>query len=96
VSTLRRRAVETRGLRRMLAQRPAGVPMPEEYEAFWTEVRRLPRRQAQAIALQYVYDLGVAEIAQTLGVAEGTVKSHLFRGRAALARALGRPTGGDA
>jgi RNA polymerase sigma factor (sigma-70 family) len=90
VSTLRRRAVEARGLARLRAQRPAGEPLPEEYEAFWAEVRRLPRRQAQAIALQYVYDLGVAEIALTLGMAEGTVKSHLFRGRAALAAALRR------
>jgi DNA-directed RNA polymerase specialized sigma24 family protein len=31
----------------------------------------------------------VAEIAATLGVAEGTVKATLYRGRAALARALG-------
>jgi len=91
VSTLRRRAVEARGLARLRAQRPGGAdPLPEEYEAFWAEVRRLPRRQAQAIALQYVYDLGVAEIALTLGMAEGTVKSHLFRGRAALATALRR------
>ena len=90
VSRLRRRAVEARGLTRLGAQRPVGEPLPEEYEAFWAEVRRLPRRQAQAIALQYVYDLSVAEIAHTLGMAEGTVKSHLFRGRAALARVLSR------
>ena len=90
VSRLRRRAVEARGLTRLGAQPPVGEPLPEEYEAFWAEVRRLPRRQAQAIALQYVYDLSVAEIAHTLGMAEGTVKSHLFRGRAALARALSR------
>jgi RNA polymerase sigma-70 factor (ECF subfamily) len=59
-----------------------------EYEAFWAEVRRLPRRQAQAVALHYIYDLGVAEIASTLGCAEGTVKVHLSRGRAALGSRL--------
>lgn len=93
VSTLRRRAVEARGLLR-LVQNDRGEPLREEYEDFWSEVRRLPRRQAQVIALHYVYDLGVAEIAQTLGCAEGTVKSHLFRARATLAGRLGEPTEG--
>ncbi len=93
VSTLRRRTVEARGLLR-LVQRDRGEPLRVEYEEFWSEVRRLPRRQAQVIALHYVYDLGVAEIAQTLGCAEGTVKSHLFRARAALSGRLGEPTEG--
>ena len=88
VSTIRRRAVEARGLRR-LVQRDRGEALGETYEEFWSEVRRLPRRQAQVIALHYVYNLGVGEIAQTLGCAEGTVKSHLFRARAALAGRLG-------
>jgi RNA polymerase sigma-70 factor, ECF subfamily len=94
VSVLRRRAVEVRGLRRLLTQRePVGEPLPDEHEAFWAQVRQLPHRQAQVIALHYVYDLGVAEIALTLGCAEGTVKSHLFRGRATLASRLGQPLG---
>lgn len=91
ISTLRRRSVEVRGLHRLL-QRDRGEPLRDEHEEFWSEVRALPRRQAQAIALHYVYDLGVAEIAHTLDCAEGTVKSHLFRGRAALAERLGRST----
>ncbi len=93
VSMVRRRTVEARGLGRLLAQRDLREPLDQEYDAFWRQVRKLPRRQAQVIALLYIYDLGVAEIAQTLGLAEGTVKSHLFRGRAALATRLGQPTG---
>jgi RNA polymerase sigma-70 factor (ECF subfamily) len=89
VSTLRRRAVEARALVRLGARRPPAEPLPAEHEAFWTEVRRLPRRQAQAVALHYIYDLGVAEIASTLECAEGTVKVHLSRGRAALSSRLG-------
>lgn len=46
---------------------------------------RRARRQAQAIALYYIYDLAFSEIAATLGCAEGTVKAHLARGRTALA-----------
>jgi RNA polymerase sigma-70 factor (ECF subfamily) len=52
-------------------------------------VRRLPRRQAQAIALHYVLDMGVADIAMTLGCSDSSVKAHLVRGRAALAGRVG-------
>ncbi len=37
------------------------------------------------IALRYVADVSVTEIARTLGLAEGTVKAQLHRGRQALA-----------
>jgi RNA polymerase sigma factor (sigma-70 family) len=95
VSTFRRRAVEVRGLRRLVLQREPAEPLPDEHEEFWTQVRRLPRRQAQVVALHYLYDLGVAEIALTLGCAEGTVKSHLFRGRTTLAARLDRASEGE-
>jgi RNA polymerase sigma-70 factor, ECF subfamily len=60
----------------------------------WRAVRALPRRQAQVIALRYVADASVAEIAETLGLAEGTVKAQLHRGRQALAARLGEGTPG--
>jgi YVTN family beta-propeller protein len=44
------------------------------------------------IALRYVVDASVAEIAETLGLAEGTVKAQLHRGRQALAARLGAGT----
>lgn len=59
-----------------------------ESEAFWREVRRLPSRQAQAIALHYVEGLSVVEIAAVLAVAEGTVKALLHQGRERLRRQL--------
>jgi RNA polymerase sigma factor (sigma-70 family) len=59
-----------------------------ESEAFWEEVRRLPPRQAQALALRYVEDLPLIEIAEVLGVAEGTVKALLHQGRERLGRQL--------
>lgn len=62
-------------------------PDPQS-EAFWDEVRRLPPRQAQAIALHYVEDLSVSEIADVLGVADGTVKALLHQGRERLQRQL--------
>jgi RNA polymerase sigma-70 factor, ECF subfamily len=64
-------------------------------EAFWAAVRLLPERQAQAVALHYLEDRPVADIAAVLGCAEATVKVHLHRGRLALARMLGLTKGGD-
>jgi RNA polymerase sigma-70 factor (ECF subfamily) len=49
----------------------------------------LPRRQAHAVALHYLDDLAVADVAKVLGLSEGAVKVHLHRGRQALAVRLG-------
>ncbi len=84
-SHLRRRAVEARAMVRLSNRRELPA-LHVDNEVFWTEVRRLPRRQAQAAALRYVYDLSVADIAATLGITEGSAKVHLGRGRQALAR----------
>jgi RNA polymerase sigma-70 factor, ECF subfamily len=91
-STLRRRGIEARAMVRLSSRRSDGEPTAAEHEAFWAQVRRLPRRQAQVVALHYIYDLGVAEIAATLGCAEGTVKVHLSRGRAALSSRFEYPS----
>jgi RNA polymerase sigma-70 factor (ECF subfamily) len=47
-------------------------------------LRRLPRRQREALALRYWGDLSMAECAQVMGVTEGTLKQHLARARASL------------
>jgi RNA polymerase sigma-70 factor (ECF subfamily) len=52
-------------------------------------LHQLPPRQRQAFCLHHLLDLTVGDIARDLGVAEGTVKSWLFRARAALADSLG-------
>ena len=51
----------------------------------------LPQRQREVTVLRYYLGLNVAEIAETLELHEGTVKTSLFRARAALAAALGEP-----
>lgn len=48
----------------------------------------LPEGQRLALTLVDMHGLSVAETAQVLGVAEGTVKSRCARGRAALAPLL--------
>ncbi len=48
----------------------------------------LPRRQREVLALRYYLDLSEREIAETLGISAGAVKSHASRGAAALRRSL--------
>lgn len=48
----------------------------------------LPRRQRQVVVLRYFGDLSEREIADELGLAPGTVKSHASRGLDALRRVL--------
>lgn len=88
VSQYRRRMVELRALTRLAGRRdPAPMEAPDE--EFWAAVHQLPSRQAQTVALRYVYELDIAEIAETLEISEGSVKQHLSRARARLARDLG-------
>ncbi len=56
--------------------------------AFWTAVRALPTRQRSAIALRYIDDMSVDEIAEVLNVGAGTVKRALSVARQTLARTL--------
>ena len=79
------------GLLTLRSRRQEVGELQAEDAVFWSEVRKLPRRQAQCIALYYVYGCSLADVAMTLGCAEGTVKAHLARGRSRLAVRLGEP-----
>lgn len=57
-------------------------------DRFWAAVRQLPDRQQAVVALHYLEDRSVADIAEVLDIAEGTVKAHLHKARAALASRL--------
>ncbi|MFQ5555373.1 MAG: RNA polymerase sigma factor [Acidimicrobiia bacterium] len=89
VSLFRRTVREARAVARMRGSESYLPALPAEDEEFWKQVRALPRRQAQVIALHYLEDRPVAEIAEILDCAEGTVKVHLHKGRAKLADRLG-------
>ena len=86
-----RRAVERLGRDDAAASSP-GEPVVERY---WDEVRRLPERQQLAVVLRYVDDRSVAEIAEVMGVTEGTVKTSLFTARRTLAAAFAVEEGSD-
>jgi RNA polymerase sigma-70 factor (ECF subfamily) len=88
-STLRRRVREGRALTRLALRRPAPDEIPLDDPTFWAAVRRLPKRQAQCVALHYLEDRSTAEVASVLGISEATVRVHLHRARTELAMTLG-------
>lgn len=55
----------------------------------WRAVSELPKRQAQVIALVFLEDRSVADVALILECSENTVRTHLGRARRSLAQRLG-------
>ena len=89
ISGFRRRVAEAKALARIAFGQPAAVPdLAARDPEFWAAIRALPRRQAQVVALYYLEDRSIAEVAGILDVTDGTVKRHLHDGRVALARRL--------
>lgn len=94
-SQLRRLGAEARAVVRLGGRRQE--PVTEAFErdrAFWETVRRLPAKQARVVALRYAGDLPIAEIAEVVGSAEGTVKAQLHTARQRLAVLLHDEEGG--
>jgi RNA polymerase sigma-70 factor (sigma-E family) len=90
-SVLRHRIVVEKNLQ----QAPPDMPSAEhgafvllERSEVVAALRDLPARQREAIVLRYYADLSEAEIAATMGISRGAVKSHTARGMAALRTAL--------
>lgn len=89
VSGFRRRVVEAKALPRLALGQASILPeLSAEDAEFWKAVRSLPRRQAQVVGLYYLEDRPIAEVAEVLSMAPGTVKKHLHDGRRALAALL--------
>lgn len=84
--------VRTRWRRARLFRQRAGKLAPptalpgisEDHVAVMAALRRLPHGQREVVALHYFGDLAVADVADTLGLPVGTVKSRLKRARDAL------------
>lgn len=56
----------------------------EQDQRVMLALRTLPRRQQEVLVLRYYSDASEAEIADTLGISKGAVKSHAHRGLTAL------------
>lgn len=92
VNTWRRRRREAAAMERVgTAAGPVDVSLElaGDDDELWVHVRGLPDQQRWAVALHYVEDLPIAEVAEVLGCSEGTVKTHLSRARGTLGRQLG-------
>jgi RNA polymerase sigma-70 factor (sigma-E family) len=84
-------------IRRRGREHPAAHPgtVPDGIEAVQVNVdlhralKALPKRQREVVVLRYFGDLSEREIADELGLAPGSVKSHASRGLAALRARLG-------
>jgi RNA polymerase sigma-70 factor (sigma-E family) len=88
-------------LRRRLRPTPpidvvAAGPMPEDglllgeaQRAVIAAVQRLPRQQRACVILRYYTELGIDDIAATLGISNNSVKTHLVRALDALEISLG-------
>ncbi|QXJ26477.1 SigE family RNA polymerase sigma factor [Actinomadura graeca] len=61
----------------------------EQRREVMAALRRLPRRQREALVLRYYLDLSDDEVAGAMGVRPGTVRSTMVRALAALTRELG-------
>jgi RNA polymerase sigma-70 factor, ECF subfamily len=88
----RRNRRKDRAVSRLGAQledvEPPGEPVSEPGLA--AAVADLPPRQREAVALFYVEDLSVREVADAMHVSEGAVKYHLHQGRERLRDTLER------
>ena len=60
------------------------VVLSEEHQQVVDALRELPRRQRDCLILRYFDELGIDDIAETLGVSRNSVKTHLTRGMRAL------------
>jgi len=92
-SVLRRRRTVRKHLK--VAEPEATAPadhdvlLRDEHRAALAAVRALPRHQREVLILRYWSGLSEREIAQTLGISTGSVKSAASRGMAALHTLLG-------
>jgi RNA polymerase sigma-70 factor (sigma-E family) len=88
-SVLRRRRLPLRGHHEPPAwSAEAAALVGEERREVLTALQRLPSRQRESLVLRYFCELSEEEIATTMGVSRGTVKSTTSRAIAALGRIL--------
>ena len=66
----------------------ASLQQRERELAVRQSVQKLPPRYRDALVLFYFEEMNLAETARVLGIAEGTLKARLHRGRALLRRRL--------
>lgn len=75
-------------LERMLYSIPDAKQNKDDYIALHTAIKKLDPKKRQIIALFYFKDYSTAELAEILGIPEGTVKSRLSSAREQIRKEL--------
>ncbi len=88
-SRYRKLGSETRALDRLRRRRHEFAELEPADAELWAAVAALPHGQRAVVALYYLEDRSIDDIARVLEIAPGTAKSALHDARAALARKLG-------
>ena len=87
-SRLRRRLVALRYPSAHIPDAPSAEELANDQASVIAALRSLPRRQREVLVLRYWSELSEAEIAATLGISAGSVKTHAHRGLTTLGQRL--------
>lgn len=68
----------------------AGGLLPDQRAGLWAACQSLPESQRTAIVLRYYEQLEYAEIADLIGIREGSVRARVSRGLAVLRQSMGQ------
>ncbi len=90
-----RRTSSRKVVERQLIQRASASGTPATNDAadweLWDAVGTLPDRERTAVALRYLADMTERQVAETMGIAPGTVAATLHAARKHLAERLAEP-----
>ena len=65
------------------------IVLQDDQQQVIDALRELPHRQRDCVVLRYYEELGIDDIAASLGISRNSVKTHLKRGLASMERSLG-------
>jgi RNA polymerase sigma-70 factor (ECF subfamily) len=88
----RRSVRKQQAVDRLASEQAIWAPPEDSHDADLTwMLAQLPRQQRLALALFYVDELTVAQVARAMRLSDGAVKFHLHQGRERLRRVLSPP-----
>ncbi len=67
------------------------IDLREDQRRLIEALRELPPRQRDCLVLRYYDELGIDDIAETMGISRNSVKTHLTRGISGLGKLLDKP-----
>ncbi len=67
------------------------IDLREDQRRLLEALRELPPRQRDCLVLRYYDELGIDDIAETMGISRNSVKTHLTRGISGLSKLLDKP-----